>query len=559
MSTAAATDPEDAPPARSFYERMLDGIERAGNRVPHPAMIFVGLIVIVIVASQIMHWAGVSSTTEVAKPPPEQVQERQDGGSQYPSYDIPGEQQPPASYQIHKETIKAQGLLTGSGVRFIFTSFTKNFQEFVALTLILVVMIGVGLSEEAGLIGALVRKLVAVSPPATLAFVIVLIGVLSSIASDAGYLVLIPLGAAAFMSIGRHPLAGIAAGFAGVSAGFGVNFLITPTDAVLTEIGNDAIHLVDPHRSIDLTHNLWFGIGSTIMLSLLGAFITARIVERRLGRYDRAAAGTGPADPVEDAPVVAPADEARGLRFALLGFLAVVVVIALLTAIPGAPLRNPETGSVIGDSPFMESLVFMISLVFFVAGYAFGRGAGTIKTSTDVINAIVKQWGTLVGLLFLFLLISQFLAYFNYSNIPALAAAGIGHALEGVHIPAIWLLILFIGIVTVVNLILSGAIPKWAIFAPIFIPVFLKLNVNPATVVAAYRIGDSPTNVITPAMAYLPLVVVFCQRYQKDAGLGTVISLMLPYAVIFAVVWTLFFVVWYLIGIPFGPGAGVHL
>ncbi|MBV8954919.1 MAG: AbgT family transporter [Solirubrobacterales bacterium] len=559
MSTAAATDPEDAPPARSFYERMLDGIERAGNRVPHPAMIFVGLIVIVIVASQIMHWAGVSSTTEVAKPPAEQVQERQDGGSQYPSYDIPGEHQPPTSYQIHKETIKAQGLLTGSGVRFIFTSFTKNFQEFVALTLILVVMIGVGLSEEAGLIGALVRKLVAVSPPATLAFVIVLIGVLSSIASDAGYLVLIPLGAAAFMSIGRHPLAGIAAGFAGVSAGFGVNFLITPTDAVLTEIGNDAIHLVDPHRSIDLTHNLWFGIGSTIMLSLLGAFITARIVERRLGRYDRAAAGTGPADPVEDAPVVAPADEARGLRFALLGFLAVVVVIALLTAIPGAPLRNPETGSVIGDSPFMESLVFMISLVFFVAGYAFGRGAGTIKTSTDVINAIVKQWGTLVGLLFLFLLISQFLAYFNYSNIPALAAAGIGHALEGVHIPAIWLLILFIGIVTVVNLILSGAIPKWAIFAPIFIPVFLKLNVNPATVVAAYRIGDSPTNVITPAMAYLPLVVVFCQRYQKDAGLGTVISLMLPYAVIFAVVWTLFFVVWYLIGIPFGPGAGVHL
>ena len=559
MSTAAATDPEDAPPARSFYERMLDGIERAGNRVPHPAMIFVGLIVIVIVASQIMHWAGVSSTTEVAKPPAEQVQERQDGGSQYPSYDIPGEHQPPTSYQIHKETIKAQGLLTGSGVRFIFTSFTKNFQEFVALTLILVVMIGVGLSEEAGLIGALVRKLVAVSPPATLAFVIVLIGVLSSIASDAGYLVLIPLGAAAFMSIGRHPLAGIAAGFAGVSAGFGVNFLITPTDAVLTEIGNDAIHLVDPHRSIDLTHNLWFGIGSTIMLSLLGAFITARIVERRLGRYDRAAAGTGPADPVEDAPVVAPADEARGLRFALLGFLAVVVVIALLTAIPGAPLRNPETGSVIGDSPFMESLVFMISLVFFVAGYAFGRGAGTIKTSTDVINAIVKQWGTLVGLLFLFLLISQFLAYFNYSNIPALAAAGIGHALEGVHIPAIWLLILFIGIVTVVNLILSGAIPKWAIFAPIFIPVFLKLNVNPATVVAAYRIGDSPTNVITPAMAYLPLVVVFCQRYQKDAGLGTVISLMLPYAVIFAVVWTLFFVVWYLIGIPFGPDAGVHL
>ena len=555
MATEAAAP--DAAPQHSLYERMLDGIERMGNKVPHPAMIFVGLIVLVIVASMILYGAGVKATTEVAKPPAEQVQERQDGGSQTPSYDLPGEQQPPGDYQIHKETIKAQGLLTGAGVRFIFTSFTKNYQEFVALTLILVVMIGVGLAEEAGLIAALVRKLVAVSPPSTLAFVIVLIGVISSIASDAGYLVLIPLGAAAFMSIGRHPLAGIAAGFAGVSAGFGVNFLITPTDAVLTEITNDAIHLVDPHRTIQLTHNVYFGIGSTIMLALVGAFVTARIVERRLGRYDPAEAGES--EQAAEKPAVSPEAEARGLRFALWGLLGVVVAIALLTAIPGAPLRNPETGSVIGDSPFMESLVFMISLVFFVAGYAYGRGAGTIRTSTDVINSIVKQWGTLVGLLFLFLLMAQFLAYFNYSNIPALAAQGIGHALEQVHIPAIWLLILFIGIVTVVNIVLSGAIAKWAILAPIFIPVFLTLHVDPAVVVAAYRVGDSPTNVITPTMAYLPLVVVFCQRYQKKAGLGTVVSLMLPYAVIFAVVWTLLFVVWYLIGIPFGPGAPVHL
>lgn len=242
-----------------------------------------------------------------------------------------------------------------------------------------------------------------------------------------------------------------------------------------------------------------------------------------------------------------------------MGLARLGAAITLLTAIPGAPLRNPETGSVIGDSPFMDSLVFMIALVFFVAGYAFGRGAGTIRTSTDVINAIVKQWGTLVGLLFLFLLISQFLAYFNYSNMPALAAVGIGHLLEHVHVAAIWLLILFILIVTIVNLVLSGAIPKWAILAPIFIPVFLKLNVAPATVLAAYRIGDSPTNVITPTMAYLPLAVIFCQRYQKDAGLGTLISLMLPYTLVFAVVWTLFFVVWYLLGIPLGPGAGVHL
>jgi aminobenzoyl-glutamate transport protein len=237
----------------------------------------------------------------------------------------------------------------------------------------------------------------------------------------------------------------------------------------------------------------------------------------------------------------------------------VVLVIALLTAIPGAPLRNPETGSVIGDSPFMDSLVFMISAVFFVAGYAFGRGAGTIRTSSDVIDKITKQWGTLVSLLFLFLLIAQFLAYFSFSNIPSVAAVGIGHALERVHIPAVWLLLLFVIVVTIVNLIMSGAIAKWAILAPIFIPVFLTLKVSPATVMAAYRVGDSPTNVITPAMAYFPLVVIFMKRWQKDSGIGTLITMMLPYTIVFAVIWTAFFIVWYLLGIPLGPGAGVHL
>jgi AbgT putative transporter family len=232
---------------------------------------------------------------------------------------LPNEPQPAKDYKVHEETTKVAGLLTGSGVRFIFTSFVRNFQEFSAVALILVVMIGVGLSEEAGLIAALVRKLVAVSPPSTLAFIIVLIGVISSIASDAGYLVLIPLGAAAYLSVGRHPLAGIAAGFAGVSAGFGVNFLITPIDTVLTEITNEAIHLVDPHKSIDLTANLYFGIGSTILVAVVGAIITTRIVERRLGKYDPSEAGETKAQEGEELKIT-PEAETRGLRWALYGF-----------------------------------------------------------------------------------------------------------------------------------------------------------------------------------------------------------------------------------------------
>ncbi|MFZ1994173.1 MAG: AbgT family transporter [Solirubrobacteraceae bacterium] len=555
--TTEAVAPSPGEP--TFTERMLNTIERVGNKVPHPAMLFVWLIVGVVVLSQILFWFNVKATYEVVAPPPQQVQESYyGGGSTKPNEVAPTQQQPAKDYKVHHETTKVAGLLTGSGVRFIFTSFVKNFQDFSAMALILVVMIGVGLAEEAGLISALVRKLVAVSPPSTLAFIVVLIGVISSIASDAGYLVLIPLGAAAFKSVGRHPMAGIAAGFAGVSAGFGVNFLITPTDTVLTEITNEAIHLVDPKMSIDLTANLYFGIASTILIAVLGAIITTRIVERRLGKYDPRDAGEAAA--VEtDAAQITPAAEARGLRWALFGLIGVIVAIALLTVFPGAPLRNPETGSVIGDSPFMDSLVFMITLVFFVCGFAFARGAGTIKGSTAVINAVTKQWATLAGLLLLFLLIAQFLAYFNYSHIPAVLAVKLGDLVEHANIGSLWLLILFMIVTAIVDLILTGAIGQWAIFAPIFIPLFIRLNVSPATVLAAYRVADSPFNVITPAMAYFPLIVIFAQRYQRSAGIGTVISLMLPYALIILLIWAVFFLAWYGLGIPLGPGAPVHL
>jgi aminobenzoyl-glutamate transport protein len=340
------------------------------------------------------------------------------------------------------------------------------------------------------------------------------------------------------------------------SAGFGVNFLITPLDGVLTEIGNEAIHLVDPKMTLHLTANLYFGIASTILVSILGALITTRIVERRLGRYDPSKAGT--AESAEEVEIP-PEAEARGLRWALYAVVAVVVAIGLLAAIPGSPLQNPETGDIIGDSPFMDSLVFIIAIVFFACGYAFAHGAGTIRGSTAVINAITKQWATLASLLFLFLLIAQFLAYFNYSNIPAVLAVKLGDLVEHANIGPVWLLILFMLVTAIIDLILSGAIAQWAIFAPIFIPLFIRLNVSPATVLAAYRVADSPFNVITPAMAYFPLIVVFARRYQKDAGIGTVIAMMLPYAVIILVVWVVFFLVWYLLGIPLGPGAPVHL
>jgi aminobenzoyl-glutamate transport protein len=524
--------------------------------MPHPAILFLALCGAVIVVSQVLYWFGVKATYEVVATPQVATEQTYYGGSVQPTDVGPTVPEPANDYKLETQTAKVKGLLTGEGVRYLFTSFVDNFRNFSAMAIMLVVMIGVGLAEAAGLIGALIRKLVGVSSRGTLTFIIVLLGVISSIASDAGYLVLIPLGAAAFKSVGRNPLAGIAAAFAGVAAGFGVNFLITPLDGVLTEITNDAAGS-GSNQHIDLAANLYFGIASTLLVAIVLTFITAKLVEGRLGEYDPADAGEGP-QTADEAPEVSPEAEARGLRYAMWGTLAVLGAVTLLTAIPGAPLRNPDTGKVIGDSPFMDSLIVIIMLVFYVGGYLYGRGAGTIKGSKDVIATIENSWATLASLLFLFLLIAQFIAYFNFSNIAEVLAVKLGDVLEDMNIGAAWLLIGLIILTIIVDLIIPQAIAKWALLAPIFIPLFTRLGVAPQSVLAAYRVGDSPANVVTPLMAYFPLIVVFTQRYKKDAGIGTVVSLMLPYVVILSVVWILFFVAWYLIGIPLGPGSPVH-
>lgn len=537
--------------------RALDVVERAGNKVPHPAIIFLALCAIVIVLSQILYWADVGATYEVVKPQPVPVQETDVGGSVAPIEILPAESPDAEDYEVVQETVEVRGLLTADGVRYLFTSFVSNFMGFTAMGIILIVMIGVGLAEASGLIAALIRKLVAISSVGALTYIIAALGVISSVASDAGYLVLIPLGAVAFKSVGRNPLAGIAVAFAGVAGGFGVNLLITPTDAILTEITNESIALVEPGRTIDLTANLYFGIASTILITILVALVTTRLVEPRLGRYDPGVAPPPEDVDIETAPEVSKSDEARGLRWALYASLGALAGILALTVPPGAPLRHPETGAVIGTSPFMDSLIVIITLFFLAAGLGYGAGARTIRSGTEAINAITKSWATLATLLFLFLLIAQFIAYFNYSNMPQVVAVNLGDLIERVDIGSGWLLLGAVIITLILNIILPQAIAKWALLAPIFIPVFLRLGIEPQTVLAAYRVGDSPLNVVTPIMAYFPLIVVFAARYDKRSGIGTVIALMLPYALVLAVLWTALFMLWYLVGIPLGPGAPV--
>lgn len=538
------------PPNHTFLGRLLDTIEVVGNKVPHPAIIFIILIAGVIVLSQILYIAGASVTYDVVEPPPVVGEQGYPPGSSVEVPFVP----PDFDYHledlhVQQETTAVQGLLTADGIRFMFTSPVANFNNFGVVGIILVAMLGVGLAEEAGLIGALIRLLVRVSPLRLITFIIVLIGILSSVATDAGYLVLIPLAAAAFHSMGRHPLAGLAAGFAGVGAAFGVNLLIAPIDGIMTEVANESIALVDPSATIEVTANFFFAVVSTFFLAIIITILTEKVIEPRLGPYT----GHAIAEPTD----VVPEEERRGLRYALYGFLGALAFVLLLTLPPGAPLRNPETGEIFGNSPFMTAILVIISLFFGVAGYAYGKGAHTITGSVQAINAVVKTYSGLAGLIFLLLIIAQFIAFFNYTNIATVLAVVLADALETAGLGPIPLLVGFVIVTALLDIIIPGVIPKWAIFAPIFIPLFLRLGIAPQLVLAAYRVGDSPFNVITPLMAYFAVIVVFAQRYEKTAGVGTIVSLMIPYSVILLLAWTVFLVAWFVLGIPLGPGSPV--
>lgn len=508
--------------SKTVMQRFLDTVEKVGNMVPHPVVIFLILIGVVIVLSALLSLVGVSVTFERINP---------------------------ETHKIETANTAIRSLFTIDGIRFMYSSLIPNFMGFTAVGLMIVAMIGAGVAEESGLVTTVIRKLVIVSPRWALTYILSFVGILASIAADAGYLVLIPLAGIAYLAVGRHPLAGLALGFAAVAGAFTVNMLIKPLDAVLVEFTNDAARLVDPSRTIGLASNVWFSIASVLFLTVVIALITDRMIAPRLGAYDPKLAADGTV--TEQGAVLSDA-ESRGLRFAGFGLLGLIAVFCLLTLPPGAPLRNPATGVLIGDSPFMNGLIALIMLMFLVTGWAYGHGAGTLRTLPEVIAAIEKSIKSLGGTIFLFFVLSQFVAYFTYTNIGTVMALSLSGALQAANIGALPLLLGFIIVVAIIDLLLTGAIAKWAIFAPVFVPLLMKLGVEPEAVLAAYRVGDSPMNAITPLNAYFALVVGFAQRYDRNAGVGTIVSLMLPYVVWMFVLWTALFALWKALGLPWG-------
>ncbi len=546
-ATGGAAAAAAAAPPSGFVGRLLNGIEVVGNKVPHPVLLFLYLIAGVIVLSALLALFNVSVTQEIAVPVATEVTPYYTE-SGLPAYELQ-DGDLTQEFEVVEQTIAIRSLLTVEGIRFLFTGFVPNFAGFTVVAVVIVAMLGVGVAEGAGMMGALIRKLVQVAPRRLLTFIIVLVGVISSVATDAGYLILVPLAGVAFLQVKRNPMAGVAGAFAAVGGVFAVNMLITPLDGMLTEVTNEAIGLItnNPPAALPVTANIFFNIAFTLIMAVVVTFVTERIVEPRLGAYDPSQAGDAPEE--SSADNLSPAAEARGLRYCLYYFLAGLAVILLLTLIPGAPLNGRD-----GGSPFLDSIIFIISLLFLIAGIGFGRGAGTLTTSNQAIASATKTISSLGGLLLLFLIISQFIAHFNYTHMPQVLAAWLADLLGRANIGAVPLLVGFIFVILLLDVIIPNSIPKWAIFAPIFVPLFANLGVQPATVLAAYRVGDSPMNVVTPLMVYLPFTVIVLQRYQKSAGIGSLISLMLPYVVVIALVWIVLFVLWYLLNIPLGPG-----
>jgi aminobenzoyl-glutamate transport protein len=520
--TSGADDNEEEP--RDLFSRFLDGVEWLGNLLPHPVALFALFAFTVVVVSGIAGWLEVA----VDDPRPPGSRGRDPSGM-----------------------IRAISLMSGDGLRRIVTELVTNFTSFVPLGTVLVAMLGVGVSEKSGMLQAAVRALVLKSPPHLITASVVAAGVLSNTASEMGYVVLVPLAAVLFHAMGRHPMAGLAAAFAGVSGGYSANLLIGTVDPLLAGITQEAARLIDPAYEVHPAVNWYFMMVSTLLITGVGAWVTAKIVEPKLGTYDDSHADKSvPAhtgvEPLTD-------DEKRGLRWAGVSMLVVLAVLALLVVPEGAVLRNPETGDVL-RSPFLKGMVAFIFVFFFIPGVVYGRVTGSMQTQRDVIDGMTNAMSSLGLYIVLVFFAAQFVAFFKWTNLGAILAVAGAELLQAIGLTGSLVFIPFILMCCFVNLMLGSASAQWAVTAPIFVPMLMLLGYAPEVIQAAYRIGDSTTNVISPMMSYFGLIVAFATRYDKRAGIGTIVATMLPYTIFFLLGWVALFYLWvFALGMPVGP------
>ncbi|WP_122468469.1 AbgT family transporter [Brevundimonas lutea] len=529
MADLTPATPEGAtppPPKRNAFTRFLDTVEWLGNLLPHPVTLFAILALGMVLLSGLFGALGLA----VEDPRPVGASGRADDGM-----------------------IRAVSLMSEDGLRRIFTSLVDNFTSFAPLGVVLVAMLGVGVAERSGLLSAAVRGTVLAAPRNLVTFIIVFAGIMSNIASEMGYVVLIPLAGAVYYSLGRHPLAGMAAAFAGVSGGYAANLLIGTIDPLLAGITTEAAQLIDPDYTVAVTASWYFMAVSVPMIALIGTLVSTYIVEPKIGPYDPKVADPevlkgSSLDPLE-------AKEKKGLWAAGAAMLVLFALMALTLWPEGALLRDPETGDRL-RSPFFSGFVTWIFLFFIMVGFAYGRVAGTMRNDKDIIDGMASAVSTLGLYVVIVFFAAQFVAFFGWSNIGALTAVTGATFLEssGLTGPAIF--IGFILICCLVNLTIGSSSAQWAMTAPIFVPMLMLVGYSPELIATAYRIGDSTTNIITPMMSYFGLILAWAVRYDRNVGIGTMIAMMLPYSIFFTIGWAILFFVWVFgLGLPVGPGS----
>lgn len=507
----------------SIFNRFLNGVEKAGNRLPHPITMFALLSVGIVLLSGLCAKLGVSATGEVIDS---------------------------KTLELAEQTITAVSLMTKEGLAYMLTHAVSNFTSFAPLGVVLVTMLGVGCAEGSGYLSALMKKAVSVTPAMIVTPMLVFLGVISNVATDIGYVVLIPIGAVIFMAYGRHPMAGLAAAFAGVSGGFSANLLIGTLDPMLAGISSEAARIIDPTYTVEATANWFFMIVSTFVIVIIGTFVTDKIVEPRLKTHKYSSTTVADATALHD-------KERTALLWANLSLLIIVVMIVLAAIPQNSFLRNPVTGSLMSDSPFMTGLVVIIALLFFIPSVVYGRVSGKFKNEKDVcaqLGANMSSMGAYIALAFV---AAQFINYFNYTKLGTILALKGAEFLGSTGVNGPVLMVLFILFAAAINLLMGSASAKWTILAPVFVPMFMLLGYSPELTQVAYRIGDSCTNLITPLMSYFAMVVVFAKKYDENSGIGTLISTMLPYSLFFMIGWSLLLVVWMVLGLPLGPGASL--
>lgn len=558
----------------------LDVVETVGNRLPDPITLFGGGAVLVLLLS----WFGATSGWWVEKPmaapemeivvdeatgePVEVLQTAVVGRRVVLVRGPDGEpvRAPVETPVLDDEgrlkmsrgstTITPVNLLSRDGFKWVLDTLVSNFTGFHPLGVVLVAMLGIGIAEKTGLIGALLKAMAKVTPQSLLTPAMVFVGILSSLAADAGYVVLPPIAAALYKTAGRSPLAGMAAVFAGVSAGFSANLVITSLDPLLSGLSEAGATIVDPGYTVNPAANWWFMIVSTVLLTFVGWGVTARFVEPRYATKPPDEGGPSAVTDEERAAQVITEEERSGMRFAVLVGAVVTALCLSLIFVPGAPLHAGE-----GEGPrWGQAIVPMLFLIFLSIGVAFGIPTGSVRGASPsgrldggIARLMADTMADMGPYIVLAFFAAQFVSWFNHSQLGVMLAIVGGNFLASLDMPPQVLMAAFILVAMLGNLFIGSASAKYAFFAPVFVPMFMQVGISPELTQAAYRVGDSATNIITPLNPYFVVILVFMQKYVPKAGIGTLVSMMLPYSVAFWLIWTVLLLAWMTSGLPLGP------